>query len=283
MRKAISALLAGLAMVVPMDQAPAQDPAGRPHRVVSLNLCTDQLVLGLADTAQIAAVSFLAQDGALSPLAEKARALPVNRGRLEEVVALQPDLVVAGRFGAQQTVARLRQLGVKVLELDIAQDFETVAGQIESLAVILGQAGRGQAMAGELRARIRLLHANRPARPPVAIILDANGLTLGADTLADAVLQLAGYENAARRLGLRGLARIGLEQAIASDGEVLILNDTDVAWPSLGQALLDHPALARRFAGITRVAVPRKLWLCGGPAALEAAELLARARQGMRR
>ena len=263
--------------------APSAVAETRPARVVSLNLCTDQLLLGLADPAQIAAVSFLAQDPALSPLAEMARGLPINRGRLEEVVALRPDLVIAGRYGAQQTVARLRQLGVTVLELDIAQDFDAVLAQIGIVAEALGQMLRGRELAAHIGARVAALRAAQPARRPIAAIFDANGLSLGADTLADAVLALAGFDNAASRMGRHGLTRLGLEQALVSDAQLLILNDSEVGWPSLGQALLDHPALARRFDPDKRIAVPRKLWICGGPAALDAAELLAAARMRLAR
>ena len=283
LRLAKTMMLAALLGVAAASAVANAADLARPVRVVSLNLCTDQLLLGLADPAQIAAVSFLAQDPALSPLAEMARGLPINRGRLEEVVALRPDLVIAGRYGAQQTVSRLRQLGVDVLELDIAQDFDAALAQIGILAEALGQAPRGREMAAQIGARMAALRAAQPTRRPIAAILDANGLSLGADTLADAVLALAGFDNAASRLGRHGLTRLGLEQALVSDAQLLILNDSEVGWPSLGQALLDHPALARRFDADKRIAVPRKLWICGGPAALDAAELLAAARMRLAR
>ena len=49
--------------------------ADSPSRVVSFNLCADQLVVALADSNQIAALSPYAQDRHLSVVAERARAL----------------------------------------------------------------------------------------------------------------------------------------------------------------------------------------------------------------
>ena len=40
------------------------EAAAKPRRVVSLNLCTDQLVLMLAEAANVAAVSYLSRDSA---------------------------------------------------------------------------------------------------------------------------------------------------------------------------------------------------------------------------
>jgi iron complex transport system substrate-binding protein len=48
----------------------------RPQQVASLNLCTDQLLLALADRAQIASLSRLARDPPVSFLAGQAEGLP---------------------------------------------------------------------------------------------------------------------------------------------------------------------------------------------------------------
>ena len=71
--------------------------AEAPRRVVSINLCTDQLALAVAAPGQLVSVSELARDPALSAMASRAAAIPSNRGRAEEVLALRPDLVLASR------------------------------------------------------------------------------------------------------------------------------------------------------------------------------------------
>ena len=52
----------------------AADAQTAPLRVVSMNLCTDQLAMMLADEGQLISVSDIATDPNMSPMAEAARA-----------------------------------------------------------------------------------------------------------------------------------------------------------------------------------------------------------------
>ncbi len=67
-------LAAGLASARETTAAP-----GRPSRIVSLNLCADELVLRLADREQIAAVTYLASDPRGSTVAAEATGVPITR------------------------------------------------------------------------------------------------------------------------------------------------------------------------------------------------------------
>ncbi|MEZ5998409.1 MAG: hypothetical protein R3B98_06925 [Hyphomonas sp.] len=80
----------GLLLVAMMVVAPAL--AEKP-RVVSLDYCADQFVLGLADREQILAVSKDAEKP-FSHLRDRAAGLPKVRAAAEDVVALKPDIVV---------------------------------------------------------------------------------------------------------------------------------------------------------------------------------------------
>ena len=51
-----------------------------PQKIVSLNLCTDQLLMLLADPNQIASISKIVDDPNVSFLAEKSTELKKNRG-----------------------------------------------------------------------------------------------------------------------------------------------------------------------------------------------------------
>src|SRR5690348_4552850 len=70
--------------------------ADPPRRIASFNLCADQLVVALADSNQIAALSPYARDDHLSVVAERARHFPALSWSAEGTVALSPDLVLVG-------------------------------------------------------------------------------------------------------------------------------------------------------------------------------------------
>jgi iron complex transport system substrate-binding protein len=236
--------------------------AGIPERVVSLNLCTDQMLILLAPT-KVAALSPLARDPALSFVAQEAAHLPIVRASAEVVLRLHPDLVLAAAYGAQTALGLLEQEGTPVLRVDLPQDFDGIRKQTRLLAAALGVPQRGEALLAAMDAALKDL----PLRPPGlrALVWEPRGLTAGPGSLMDAVLRSAGLINASDG------RRVGLETLLRQPPDLLVVPATP-EFPSLASALLDHPALA----GVRRRAIPPALTLCAGPFTAQAAALLAR-------
>ena len=109
LRRVLAALaLLAWSLVVVAAHAAGEAPAA-PRRIVSLNLCTDQLVLALADRAAVRSVTWLARDPQNSVMAAAASEVLVNHGLAEEIIPFAPDLVVAGIYTARTTVALLKR------------------------------------------------------------------------------------------------------------------------------------------------------------------------------
>jgi iron complex transport system substrate-binding protein len=236
-------------------------PTRAADHVVSLNLCTDQMLVLLAP-AKIAALSPLARDPALSFVAQEAAHLPIVRASAEAVLRLHPDLVLAATFGAQNTLALLEQEGTPVLRLDLPQGFDGIRRQTRLLAATLGVRERGEALLAAMDASLDALpHQPEPLR---ALVWEPRGLTAGPGSLMDAVLRSAGLINASdgRRMGLEALLRQPPD---------LLVVPAAPEFPSLASTLMEHPALT----GIRRRAIPPALTLCAGPFTAEAAVLLA--------
>src|SRR5690348_12368289 len=102
--------------------AAAWPALAKPQRIVSLDLCTDQLLLELAPRAHIAAVTHLASDASVSAIPEKARGIPITHGAAEEVLAYDPDLILAGPFGVAASIGLLRRLERNIVVVPLAQD-----------------------------------------------------------------------------------------------------------------------------------------------------------------
>lgn len=236
-------------------------PAAAAQRVVSLNLCSDQMLVLLAPE-QVAALSPLARDPALSFVAAQAARLPVVRPSAEAVLRLHPDLVLAGAYGAQTTLALLQQQGVPVDRLDMPQDFAAIRRQTRALAARLGVSARGAALIAAMDATLRAVHP--PARHVAAVVWEPRGYTAGPGTLMDAVLRAAGLTDAGdgRRMGIEALLR--------RPPALLVVPQTP-AYPSLATAMLDSPAVA----AIPRRALPVPLTICAGPFTAQAVARLA--------
>ncbi|MGA9015943.1 MAG: ABC transporter substrate-binding protein [Acetobacteraceae bacterium] len=241
---------------------PYEGPAHTSLHVVSLNLCTDQMLVLLAPE-KIAALSTLARDPSLSYVAPQAVQLPIVRASAEAVLRLRPDLVVAAPYGAQTTLALLQQEGVPVLRVALPHDFAGIREMTRLLAATLGVPQRGEALLAAMDARLdKLLKPDHDVR---ALVWEPRGLTAGPGTLMDAVLRAAGLDNASDG------SRASLETLLRHPPDVLVVQ-TVPSYPSLATALLDHPALA----GLPRREIPPALTICAGPFSAEAAALLAR-------
>ena len=84
-----------------------------PKRIASLNLCTDELLLSLADPDQIISLTWLAREESLSAFFEPARAYHQNNGRASDVIPLNPDLVFLSEFFPANALGILETVGIK--------------------------------------------------------------------------------------------------------------------------------------------------------------------------
>src|SRR5262245_36302917 len=85
----------------------------KPQRIVSTNVCADQLALLLAPE-RVVSVSFNAADPAISNTASLAKGIPVNSARAEEVVLFKPDLVLGDIYTGARASRFAEVLGVPV-------------------------------------------------------------------------------------------------------------------------------------------------------------------------
>ncbi len=231
-------------------------------RVVSLNLCTDQMLVLLAPE-KVAALSPLARDPSLSYIAPEAAHLPTVRASAEAVLRLHPDLILAAPYGAQTTLAILAQEGIPVVRISLPQDFAGIRQMTRMLAGTLGVPERGETLIAAMDARLASLSHER--RGALAIVWEPRGITEGPGTLMDAVLHAAGLSNASQG------RRMSLEALLRHPPDLLVL-PTAPSFPSLATVLSQHPALA----DLPRRVVPPALTICAGPFTAEAAAILAR-------
>lgn len=253
------------------------DPA--PARVVSINLCTDQLAMLLAAPGQLVSVSDLAADPASSAMAEEARRYPVNHARAEEIYLLRPDLVLAGAYTARATVDMLRRVGLDVVKFDPANSLSDTRDRMAQMAALLDRAAEGAALIARFDADLAALQA-AAGDAPRAALYHPNGYTLGAGTLANDILRAGGFANVAAELGHHGGGTLPLETLVMADPDLLISAET-LPGASRSEEVLVHPALEDLRAGHNALRIASPDWICGTPHLLGAVERLVEARQSL--
>jgi iron complex transport system substrate-binding protein len=253
-------------------------PAGaQPTRIMSLNLCTDVLALHLAPRQHIASLSFVATNSPLSPIVDRARGIPVNYATAEEVVAVRPDLVMARRFAASGTVALVRRLGFRVLELDDPRSYDEAVTQILSVAAVLGQAERGEQLVRQMDGRLARIYPARGQRPR-AVLYGPNGYTFGPGSLLDDLMRRAGFDNLAADHGIGAAGMLSLEKLMMQPPDVLFIERESAAVTSLADQTLAHPALRQMALRVPHADLSSRLWNCAGPEIVEAVAQMAAAR-----
>jgi len=258
-------------MLCALGKAVADQPG--PSRVVSMNLCTDQLAMLIARPGQLHSVSYLASDADASVMADRAAEYTVNHGRAEEIFLMQPDLVIAGTFTTRATVRMLKKLGFRVEEFAPASSFSDIRANLRRMGQLLGQEQQAEQQIAAFDAALQR-HAHDPKERPLAALYYANSYTSGSNTLADEVLAAAGVDNLGHQLGYRGTTKLPLE--------VLVMNTPDIViggrryGDGYGHAYdnLVHPALEAIPSAGTSVSVPDKYWICGTPFTAEAVRIL---------
>ena len=265
-----------ITLLASAQQGGAQEP---PRRVVSINVCTDQLAMLIAGEGQIRSVSRLAANPDTSTMFEEAKAYPANHGLAEEVFLMKPDLVLAGTFTARTTVELLRRLGFRVEQFAPANNFEAICTAITRIGDLLGRQGRAAELLREFDEGVAELAAS-PRSDTVAVAYSSNSYTTGAGTLTNAVMNAAGLTNMAAEQGVVGGTRMPLEALLAGHPDLVVTGTTSYDRPALAQENFVHPAFRAFYDAGKVVTVPDSLWICGAPFTLDAVRLLREAAQG---
>ena len=234
-------------------------------RVASLNLCSDEYLLLLARPGEVASVTRLAKDPQESVLAALAARVPTNRGRIEDVIAARPTVVLTmGSGGGRSSGEIARAMGMQVVSLVQPSTVEDVAMNLRQVAGLLGQPAR----AVPWIARIAGLRATPPT-PRDTIWLGGGGLTLSPNSLSAQWLALAGL----RQRKLPG-GRATLEALATRPPAILVTSNYRAGQMSQGQRWLAHPLLAGLPS--RRIATDGRRWTCAGPLLIEEIERLRR-------
>lgn len=250
-----------------------------PQRVVSMNLCTDQLAMLLAGPDQLRSVTYIATDPRASAMAEEAKQYHINRGLAEEIFLLEPDLVIAGAFSTKATVAMLKRLDIPVVVFDPAYSLADVRDRIAQMGDVLHRTQAAQDAIDDFDARLRAL-SHEVNHNPRAVLYYANGYTSGDKTLAGEILTAAGFENAAVEAGYGAGGKLPLEVLALTNPDSVI---TGRPYPgaSRSEAILDHPVVRFLREGRENGTLTDHDWICGTPYVLRAIETLSKVRMDL--
>lgn len=244
--------------------------ADKPLRIVSLDYCADQFVLKFAEKDRILAVSPDAGKP-FSYMRDAASGVPTVRPLAENVILLEPDLVVRSYGGGPNAAELFERAGIPVLEVGWAGDIEAVIANVERMAAGVGSKDRGRETADEMSARLAAV----PDRSAdlTALYMTPSGVTTGPGTLVDEMLRVAGLINYQQEGGWRSIPLESLAYskpdiiAAASFGTGAGITDS---WSAMR-----HPVARAQLTSGTVVPLEGAWTSCGGWFLVDAVEALA--------
>jgi len=204
----------------------------------------------------------------------------------EPLLLRDPDLVLVHSWQSADTTRRLTQAGVPVLRLADANDWPTIAAQLELLGALLGAESRAAQVLAEHVARVQALAATWAGRPrPTALCYSnggAGGSVAGADTTNDEILRLAGLVNLAAERGRVGHGSLTFEELLVLDPDVLVVGSSEEGADMTGgtAAVLAGTAALSGLSALRHghvVTLPSWLYTTTGQHVVDAAEQLAAA------
>jgi iron complex transport system substrate-binding protein len=252
-------------------------------RIASMNVCTDQLLLSLADPEQILGLSRYARDNVQSWAAGDARRYRILSGGAEDILVLKPDVVVASLFDKRSTRELLKAKGLHLAEFAVPRNLDETKAQIRQMGEIVGHSDRAAAEIARLDAAIARARGIVADKHYSVLPLSRRGWVSGSDSLVSSLLAATGLFNAAGDLGVTYGGYASLEAIVKLKPDFILVSDSSDTAEDDGKAFLLHPALERFYPPAKRIVIPDRLTVCGGVMLADALDVLVKELQRVER
>ncbi len=223
-----------------------------PQRILSMTLGTDEMLFALVDPARIIAVTHYAVDPGISNVAHRAKTIPnlIRQASVEQVTALNPDLILVASYTSADVVKQLSEIGFPVVRLETFTSINGIKENIRRLGRSVGASKKAEELIAGMTHRFHEIEkriSSMEKRPGV-LAYSPGGWTAGSETTFHEMVIRAGGRNLAAESGVKGHKKLSLETIMMLDPEMIILS----AWSPEGSDYLNQfrsdPALSHLSA-----------------------------------
>ncbi len=211
------------------DKGTVVDFAEKPKRIVSMTLSTDNILLGLVEPERVVCANNLIDDPISSNVAELGKNIPnkVRHPKVEEILAMEPDLVIASDWGDIDYVDSLRNMGIKVVVVKGPKNLQEVRDNITLIAKAVGEPQRGDKLISmmdeklqEIKAKVDKIPQDQRKRVLLLSLMSNYG---GKDCIFDDACQWAGVTNCLSEYGLKRGDKVTKEMMVQMDPDIIFL------------------------------------------------------------
>mgnify|MGYP001100216466 CR=1 FL=1 len=208
----------------PLKHSTAVSNPASSHRIISVTLATDEILLSLVEPKRIAALSALADDPHYSNVVEQAKAVQ-NRvqANAEQVLALNPDLVFYAAYNQPAFVATIQKAGVRAREVRSVQTLRDIGESIRQIGKDIGEEPKAEALARNFESRIEAVRQAGKNVGAKSVLYYDNRWIAGKNTIIDDMITAAGATNYAAAQGIEGNKEISAEVLSTWNPDVVLI------------------------------------------------------------
>jgi len=200
---------------------------GVPKRIVSASVAGTEILFSLVDAERIVGVTTFDTDENMSNVAELARQVEnIIDFNSENVIALNPDLVVVASWNNPDVVNQIKKAGIPVYVMADITEISQIPENIVALGKAVGAEAKAESLAAELVKRLEELDAiaARATAKPRVLVYTTWGSTYGRGTTYDELIRRCNAINVADELGIVGWGNVSEESIIATNPDFIVFD-----------------------------------------------------------
>jgi len=232
-------------------------PATAAPRIVSLDECADQYVLGLVPRDRIAAVS---NKAALpdSYFRDRVKGLRQVRPNAESVLALRPDIVVRTWGGDARLLQMLAKTGVQVVTINDIKTFDEARNELHRAGEAMGVDAEAQGEAERFQAALNDIRPIGLDR--TVLYYTPGGYSAGPDTMVGEMLRKLAFRLESQDKGFFALSP---EVMLSLHPDVFALGFYDDVY-EMRRSPGRNPIVRRLIDTTPHFTLPRRAMSCSG-------------------
>lgn len=220
---------AGGSYTVTDEQGTASTFKQTPQRVVTLAMSSDGIVMGLGQADKLVAVNHLADDPVSSNIVEQAKKIKekIKNPSAEQILALQPDVVIAYDWSDMERVSNLRNLGINVIVLKGPATIADIKQNVRTIASALHTPEQGEKLVrqmderlAQLKQQVADLHLKQQKKLVLVSLMTSYG---GEGCIFDAMCKEAGVINGVSAAGIKNGQQVTKEMLVKINPDLLIM------------------------------------------------------------
>jgi iron complex transport system substrate-binding protein len=264
MRKLISTLMALLLIGVALPAA-AQDAGwprtvkdglgtdvtiqAAPQHIITLNLAADETLLPIIGPSRFAAATALSLDPGISNVALLSMQVATHiesASDTEQIIALNPDLVLVASYTDPAILQQLRDAGLTVFATGFPTGFDGVRANTRLLGQVVGAEAAVEDWLKQMDAGIQtvMVSVGEHLTPIRALYLTPGNYTSGKNSTIAAIIQAAGGIDVAAAADVDQSAPVSDEFIIEQDPDVILLSGWTPYDPTFRATFFSNPAFA---------------------------------------